>query len=261
MKTPNTWDFHHKNSQLEHFLSRIHQKLGIFDEIFPKNLEIHIIWYKITHKSNNLGRKLQKIGLFAETGTNFHTLLLQIITCGCILAKLLKQLFFNTKLRWRCLTNQILQKYPQIIVENTENLPDSSSYTIEYKIVRNSHLLSQNWHFLKCHSNCSTNKRKLLTHNVTQAAIDCSYIYCEGNMAKCYKHALFSSNALLLSLVLESQLTFPHKIQNKEILRILLITTKTDHNGSFFLYKKQHFYRFIQLAATTRHEKTFNNDM
>ena len=52
------------------------------DEIFLKNREIHIIWYKITHKSNNLGRKLQKIGFFAKTGTNFHTLLLQIITCG-----------------------------------------------------------------------------------------------------------------------------------------------------------------------------------
>ena len=80
-------------------------------------------------------------------------------------------------------------------------------------------------------------------------------------MAKCYKHALFSSNTLLLSLVLESQLTFPHKIQNKETLHILLITTKTDHNGSFFSYKKQRFYGFIQLATATRYEKTFNNDM
>ena len=135
---------------------------------------------------------------------NFHTLFLQIITCGYILAKLLKQSFFHTKPRWKYLTNQILQKYPQIIVENTENLPYSPSYTIEYKIVRNSHLLSQNWHFLKCHSNCSTNKCKLLTHKAINAAIDCSYIYCEGAMAKCCKHALFSSNTPLWSLVLES---------------------------------------------------------
>ena len=48
--TPNTWDFRHKNSQLEHFPSRIHQKLRIFNEIFLKNWEIRIIWYKITHK-------------------------------------------------------------------------------------------------------------------------------------------------------------------------------------------------------------------
>ena len=76
-------------------------------------------------------------------------------------------------------------KTSTIIVENTENLPYSSSYTIEYKTVRNSHLLSQkNWHFLKCHSNCSTNKRKLLMHKVIKAAIDCSYIYCEGKYDK-----------------------------------------------------------------------------
>ena len=172
-----------------------------------------------------------------------------------------KAIVFHTKPRWKYLPNQILPKYPQIIVENTKNSPNSSICTIEYNIVRNSHLLSQNWHFLKCHSNCSTNKCKLLTHRIIKAAIDCSYIYCEDNMAKCYKHALFSSNALLLSLVLESQLTLPHKIQNKEPLRILLITTKTNHNGSIFSYKKQRFYRFIQLAAATRHEKTFNNDM
>ena len=41
----------------------------------------------------------------------------------------------------------------------------------------------------------------------------------------------------------------------------MIITTKTYHNGSFFSYKKQHFYRSIQPATATRHEKTFNNDM
>ena len=58
-------------------------------------------------------------------------------------------------------------------------------YTIEYKIVRNSHLLShKNWHFLKCHSNCPTNKHKLLTHKIIKAAIDCSYVYCAGKYDK-----------------------------------------------------------------------------
>ena len=35
------------------------------------------------------------------------------------------------------------KKQPTIIVENTENLPNSSSYTIDHKLVRNSHPLSQ----------------------------------------------------------------------------------------------------------------------
>ena len=83
-------------------------------------------------------------------------------------------------------TSQIISTQTStIIVENTENLPYSSSYTIEYKIVRNSHLLShKNWHFLKCHSNCSTNKHKLLTHKIIKAAIDCSYVYCERKYDK-----------------------------------------------------------------------------
>ena len=83
-------------------------------------------------------------------------------------------------------------KTSTIIVENTENSPNSSSYTIEYKIVRNSHLLShKNWHFLKCHSNCSTNKCKLLTHKIIKAAIDCSYIYCEGKYDKVLQTCTF----------------------------------------------------------------------
>ena len=95
-----------------------------------------------------------------------------------------KTIIFPHKTKVDIIHKSNLTKTSTIIVENTENSPNSSSYTIEYKIVRNSHLLSQNWHFLKCHSNCSTNKRKLLTHKVIKAAIDCSYIYCEGKYGK-----------------------------------------------------------------------------
>ena len=99
------------------------------------------------------------------------------------ISKIAKTIVFPHKTKVENLIIQILQKHPQIIVENTENPPNSSINTIEYKIVRNSHPLSQNWHFLKCHSNCSTNKHKLLTHKVIKAAINCSYVYCEGNTA------------------------------------------------------------------------------
>ena len=44
---------------------------------------------------------------------------------------------------WKTFTSYFSAKPSTIIVENTENLPNSSSYTIEYKLVRNSHLLSQ----------------------------------------------------------------------------------------------------------------------
>ena len=78
----------------------------------------------------------------------FHTLLLQLISCGYTLTQSLKQLF-STQTKVEISPKSNLTKYPQIIVENTENLPNSSICTIEYNIVRNSHLLSQNWHFLK----------------------------------------------------------------------------------------------------------------
>ena len=203
-KTPNTQDFHNKNSQFK-------QKLGIFDEIFLKNREIHIIWYKINHKSNNLGRKLRKIGFFGKTGTNFHTLFLQISICGYKLTQKLKNNCFTIQIYVVIFHKLYLTKTSTIIVENTKNSPNSSSYTIENKIVRNSHLLShKNWHLLKCHSNCSTSKRKLLMHKAIKAAIDCSYIYCEGKYDKVSQtRTFFSSNALLWSLVLKSQLTFP----------------------------------------------------
>ena len=54
-----------------------------------------------------------------------------------------KTIVFPHKTKVEKSHNSNLTKYPQIIVENTENSPNSSIYTIEYNIVRNSHLLSQ----------------------------------------------------------------------------------------------------------------------
>ena len=106
--------------------------------------------------------------------------------------------------------NSNLTKYPQVIVENTENSPNSSSYTIKYKSVRNSHLLSQKTgiFFLKCHSNCSTNKRNCSHTKLSKQQLTAHKSIVKRYTAKCYKHAPFYSSALLWSLVLESQLTF-----------------------------------------------------
>ena len=125
-------------------------------------------------------------------------------------------IIFPHKQRWKYFTSHFSAKTSTIIVENTENSPNSSSYTIEYKLVRNSHLLSQKLAFFSS-----------ATAIVQQTSVNCSHTklskqqltahmsIVKGYTAKCYKHAPFSSSALLWSLVLESQLTFPHKIQNK----------------------------------------------
>ena len=56
---------------------------------------------------------------------------------------MLKQLSFPHKQMWKPLTSYFSTKPSTIIVENTENLPNSSSYTIQNKLVRNSHVLSK----------------------------------------------------------------------------------------------------------------------
>ena len=96
-------------------------------------------------------------------------------------------------------------KTSTIIVENTENLPNSSSDTIEYKIVINfTYYLavgifsSATAIVLQTSVNCShtkSSKQQLTAHTSIVT----------GDMTKCYKHALFSSNTLLCSLVLKGQ--------------------------------------------------------
>ena len=73
-----------------------------------------------------------------------------------------------------------------IIAENTDNSPNSSSYTIEHKIVRKylTYCL-QNWHFLKCHSNCSINKVLNCSYaKSSKQQLTASYICCEGRHGK-----------------------------------------------------------------------------
>ena len=125
-------------------------------------------------------------------------------------------------------TAQIIStQTPTIVTENTENLPNLSSYTIEYQIVRNSHLLSQNWHFLKCHSNCSTNKHKLLTYKIIKAAIDCSYVYCEGKYGKVLQTHTFSLQMhYCVHWCLKVNRYYHEKYKTNKVLHIIQITTK-----------------------------------
>ena len=133
-----------------------------------------------------------------------------------LISTIAKTIVFPHKIKVEILHKLYPTKTSTIIVENTENLPNSSSYTIEYKIVRNSHLLShKNWHFLKCHSNCSTNKRKLLTHKITKAAIDCSYIYCEGKYDKVLQTCTFLFKRTIVFTGVKKLTDITAKIQNK----------------------------------------------
>ena len=164
-KTLNTRDFRHKNSQFEHFHAEYTENLGHSMRFFRKIRKLALLSIELTSKLTIWVENSKKIGFFSNTSTNFQIFFLQIITCGYTLAQKAKSIVLPHKNQGGNTSQIISTQTSTIIIENTKNSPYSSSYTIEYKIVRNSHLLShKNWHFLKCHSNCSTNKHNLLTH-------------------------------------------------------------------------------------------------
>ena len=166
--TLNIRDFCHNNSIFERFHAEYTENSGYSMRFFPKNWEIRINWYKINHISNNLGRKLRKIGIFTKTGTNSHTLFLQNNRMWIYISTIIKTIVFPHKNKVEKSHNLNLTKYPQIIVENTENSPNSSTYTIEYKIVRIPHLFFSKFGIfssvmaivLQTSSNCSYTKHQ-----------------------------------------------------------------------------------------------------
>ena len=65
MKTPNTQDFRHKNSQLERFHAEYTENSGYSMRLFQKIGKFTLFSIKLTIKPNNLSRKLRKIGFFS----------------------------------------------------------------------------------------------------------------------------------------------------------------------------------------------------
>ena len=69
MKTPNTWDFHHKNSQFEHFQAEYTENLGHSMRFFQKigkippfNIKLTInltIWVENSEKLDFLGKQVR----------------------------------------------------------------------------------------------------------------------------------------------------------------------------------------------------------
>ena len=87
-------------------------------------------------------------------------------------------------------------------------------------------IVTQNWHFLKCHGYCSTNKCKLLLCKNIKAAIDCSYIYCEGNCNEVLQTHIFflQTNTFIGVITLIDSIV---QITNQINYLQNIITTKT----------------------------------
>ena len=101
-----------------------------------------------------------------------------------------KQLSFPHKQRWKFFTSYFSAKPSTIIVETTENSPNSSSYTIEYKLVRNSHLLSQKLAFSQVSQQLFNIQSANCSHtNYQKQQLTAHTSIVKRYMAKCYKHA------------------------------------------------------------------------
>ena len=224
--TPNTWDFCHKNHNYSVFHAEYTENSEYSMRFFQKIGKLTGLEQKLTIKPNNLSRKLRKVGFFTKISTNFRKPFLQIITCGYILAKLLKQLSFPHKQRWKPFTSNFSAKPSTIIVENTENSPNSSSYTIEYKLVRNSHLLSQKLAFYQVSQKLCTYKVQIAHTQITkkqQLTAHASIV--KRYTAKCYKHTPFLfKSALVWSLALANQLTISTQNAKQTNITHIVIT-------------------------------------
>ena len=89
--------------------------------------------------------------------------------------------------------------FSAIIAEYTKYSLKSISYTIDIIQFKNCEkflpIVNQNWHFLKCHGYCYTNSVNCSYTKASKAAINCSYIYCEGGHDKVLQTHAFLSNA------------------------------------------------------------------
>ena len=116
------------------------------------------------------------------------------------ISKIAKTISFSTQTEVEIFQKLIPAKPSTIIVENTKNSPNLSSYTIDHKSVRNSHLLFQKFGiFSSATSIALYTKRKLLSHaKVSKQQLTALNPIVKRYTAKCYKHAPFSSKRTIV---------------------------------------------------------------
>ena len=112
-----------------------------------------------------------------------------------------------------------------IIVENTENSPNSSSYTIECKNSEKfSPIVSKVGIFSSATAIVLNTKMQIAHTQIIKAAINCFHIYCEEDYGKCYKHTpSFFKHTFASTGVTNAQITKTNKtciyckLQHKQI--------------------------------------------
>ena len=126
---------------------------------------------------------------------------------------------------WKTFSSYCLQKPSTIIVEHTENSHNLQLYIIQHKnsekfspsITKIGIFSSATAIVLQTSPNCSHTK-------FSKAAINCSYLYCEEDSGKCYKHTPFFFKCTIVSTgATNAQITKTNKthgyckLQHKQI--------------------------------------------
>ena len=151
--------------------------MGYSTRFSLKNQETLIIWYKISHRSNNLGRKLRKIGFFARNRYGFSHIISTNKHMWIYIGAIAKTIFFHTNrggnisqiiscknIHNHCRKHRKFAKL--VILHNRTQI--SEKFSPIFGIFSSATAIVQ-----QTTVNCSYTK-------IIKAAISSSYIYCEG---------------------------------------------------------------------------------
>ena len=141
------------------------------------------------------------------------------------ISKIAKTIIFSTQQRWKSFTSYFSAKPSTIIVENTENSPNSSSDTIEHKLVRNSHLLSQKVAFSQVSHQLSNLQSANCSHaNYQKQQLIAHTSIVKRYMAKCYKHAPFLFKHTIVVTGISKSINIPTQNTKQTNLAHIVIT-------------------------------------
>ena len=148
------------------------------------------------------------------------------------ISKIAKTISFSTQTEVEIFQKLIPAKPSTIIVENTENSQNSSSYTIDRKSVRNSHLLFQKFgSFSSATSIALYTKRKFLTRKLSKQQLTAFTSIVKRITVSVTNTHLSSSNAQLCQLVPQT-----HKLLKQIKPAYIANYSINRYNGSFFSY-------------------------
>ena len=158
-------------------LLKIYTKTLNSQDFCHKNSQSQRFYAEYTENSGYSMRFFQKIGKFTVSSTK--------LTIKPNKGGNLSQVNFCKTIHNYCRKHQKFAKFA--CLHNTTQIGEKLSP-----------IVSKIGIFLKCHINCSSYKAQIAHTQITKAAINCSYVYCEEIHGKCYKHIQISSKCTIV---------------------------------------------------------------